>query len=322
MSSVKITRISAYLLLIVVLLSVFSSGILGLALYQFNDDPVFYEPGLLVERYFEIHAADKDVKIWLDGPLSEYATVSKEILEEDSADRGFTVTLNFPYGADVTPGNYKIYVHTDEVTEERAGTFGTSVNILNGIRVLVIHPGKFLKIESYKIENVNVGETLNMGVWVSAFSQQDIDSAWAVFEIFDKDGNKMAEEATQRSTVKSRETVGLEAQTSTEGYEPGPYTAKITAFYEEGQSEAETSFQVGTLNVDILDYPTEIEARTINPLPMTIKSRWNDGIEDVYGELEIEGEKFSTPTIDLGGWKETTLEGFLMQAASKLASIL
>jgi len=63
--------------------------------------------------------------------------------------------------------------------------------------------------------------------------------------------------------------------------------------------------------VNIINHTTQVEAGTITPFVILVKSGWNDPIENVYGELYVNKTlMMKTPTTILAPWEEKDLPGY------------
>ena len=94
------------------------------------------------------------------------------------------------------------------------------------------------------------------------------------------------------------------------GLPPATYKAVATIDWDEGQLITEDTFEIGTLDVDIIGYSAVFPQGQINPFNVEIESHWNDPIEDVWAEIIIRDEKIQTPTIILDPWKIKKLTGY------------
>ncbi len=297
-----------FILLIVINLIEIISG-LGISPAIIEDD---FKPGL--ERTFEYSVfggnPNFELEVYAAGELAEYVKLDKDTL---SAGGGkFLVTIKLPEYIE-KPGKNRIYIGAREKFDEElaGGTVGTSVTIQAVIVIYVPYPGKYLEI-SLKSNNVNVGEPVNFELNIISRGDEDVNMTPQI-EI--TSSNKTIENLYFRNReLKSQESITLKKALDTTNYNPGTYNAIAIVDYGKIAS-AESSFKIGDLFINIVNYTRQIFIGEIKRFDIEIESGWNDNIDGVYAEVFIfNGSErfidFKTSSTSLTPWERKTITGF------------
>lgn len=278
------------------------SGHIGVspALYD-----VAFKPGLKQAFYFDfIGNEGMKFDVYLDGDLAEYAKLSANHLDQPGR---VYVLLELPDSVD-KPGKNKLYVGGRQVSEKEGG-FGIVGNVKAMIRVDVPYPGKYAELELYS-SNARIGEKVSFDLVINSKGKEGISTV-SYIEIYNSLGERVETLSLGESEIEAGGSVKLSS--SWEGGPAGKYTAAAVARYGGQESRAEAGFRIGELNIEILNYTSELEREKINKFDIVVESQWNDPIDNVYANVSIEGYSAGmvTPSISLDGFEKGTLSSYL-----------
>ena len=281
----------------------------ALAVYEFRNEPIYFEPGLEVERYFEVGLTSNDVSIDLDGPFEEYATLDRYFIKGDDPDRGVNVKIKFPGYEDAKPGHHNLYFNAREVSSS-GGMIGGNVVILTKMAIHVYFSDKHLELSSFEVENVNVNDTVKFKVTFSNFGKKNISKVQAIFYVYDLAGNMITYAQSESTELRFLDVRWLTANSSTVGWLPGTYNSTAIIMWDGRENYAETTFRVGYYYVELVNNTDVVEAGKISPFFIDVRSRWNGVMKNVYGIITSEDKSFKTPSFDLAPWEEKRLETY------------
>lgn len=174
--------------------------------------------------------------------------------------------------------------------------------------------GKYPMV-SLSATNVNQNDPVTFTARINNVGKETIDSCTGFVKIIDMRnksvGNAEFDKSDPLSSFQIRE---IKAVFNTVGVPPGNYSAKATIDCDGIKKDVKTAFRVGTLNINIVSYPKEIESGGIKRFVTKIESVWNDPI-DVHAEIQISGYgqniKANTATYRLNPWQNLDTEAFL-----------
>jgi len=303
---------SIFFVLVLIFIFAFTKTVFAVGLRASPNRIIDFEPGIEKTFYFEVTASRYDVNVSIYGYLSEYATISKKLIKSKDTDRTFTVTVKLPEKDEgLKPGHHKIGVSAKEIlgTAESGGNVGTSSNVINYILINILNEGKYVDVK-LSAPNVNLNEPVNFAVNVKSFGKEDINSIKAAIDVYGPDNEKLATVYTDEKPLKSNAEETLHAQLNTKGYPSGTYMAIAKLNYDGKTKQANNTFKIGKLNVEINDYTKEFEKSKINKFNIEIESDWGNKIENVYGEIKINNEIIKTPSIELAPWEKKIITSY------------
>ena len=77
------------------------------------------------------------------------------------------------------------------------------------------------------------------------------------------------------------------------------------------QETVSSGFRIGTLNLVLKDYTTELE-QGFTEFKAVVFNDWGNDLNNVYSKLSLEEkELLQTPSISVGPWKEAELKGII-----------
>lgn len=272
-----------------------------------------YQRGYQNEFSYAIGGANS-IQSFVRGDLPNFSKYIK--LNDDNQNgppRTFSVSLDF--SGDIPPGRYKVAVGGIELANVN-GVVGGVAAMQCFIKILVLYPGKFLEW-GISVSNANINETTNVTFGVVNLGTENISAVYGYADIYDIENKLITRVYSNRQSIASDTMVNLDAKLSTQGFTPGMYTAVGTFFWENNSGtineSKNTTFRIGELNVNIIDYTTEFVINAINKFEVVVLSDWNGGIKDVYALIETPNTRkkpLKTPNIDLVNFQQGVLETY------------
>jgi len=309
----KLLKKEAILFIFLSLMLAISQLVWGMGVIEMGNVPIYFEPGNELDetRYFELTSSGKDVSIHLEGRLAEYATVDKEVIRSADRDRQFNVRIQFKKKHDVPPGHHKIYIKLNEIIGPSGATVGTSINVITGIVVHVIYPGKYAEFTSLKVSNTGENGTITMTATLNSYGDTDIENAMVLFIITDKEDHELKRVLSKSRPLSALESLQFYEEINTTGIVPGVYYLKATAVTDTQELKLKKEFRIGGKTVDIMAHDSIFETGKISPFSIKIRSNWNEPMAGVYGIFNISDNLYKTPTIELAAWEDNTLSGYV-----------
>lgn len=285
----------------------YSFGIGGLGESDFE-----FQPNLETElKFVALHRGSK-YALHLEGPLSEYATLTEPVYVNDDTD-AFSVIFKFPESVDYR-GKQEVKIVMGQDTTGSKG-LGVALNIKKKIKINVPLYGKYVLFDLSSI-NANVGETIDIGLIAKNLGEDEVEKAYGVIDILNIYNETILTLTSEEKRIKSRERIVIYVPFNTTGYEAGNYRAEAILYWDDNQSKKDTAFKIGDLDVKILNYTKEVVKGEINNFNISVESGWNSRINNIYAEVKINENgntltSFSTPPIKLEAWEKSDLSSFL-----------
>ncbi len=275
------------------------------------DIEVNFQPNMHISQNFRIMGAspEQKIEVYAEGDLAKYVIIdNKEIIGQGS----FHVEVNLPAIIE-TPGRNIIRIGIREMTSEEGGV-GTKLAVEGGIIINVPYPGKYAEISQFIFNDINSGESIGFFLEINNLGTEAISTATAV-EVYSGEeklrtfdlGTKYIETQTKAVFEKSFDSQEIKA---------GVYNATAMVNYGGKETlELKKVFRVGTLFVNITNWTNEFEKGKINPFEIEIESQWNNGLNNIYAEVNVtdngkEIDFFKTPSAFLKPWEKIKLRGF------------
>lgn len=259
--------------------------------------------------YTVSNANSKEFKLNVKGELAEYAEIDKFELKGDGR---FSVYLKLPEEIR-EPGEHELKVVVSEkIDEELVSGVGTAITLKALIRIAVPFSGRYIKISEFKANDVNEKEPVKFDITLENLGKQDVIIKPKINIL---QNNKILEtlEMKEREMV-STQTLKLNKFFFTDNYSSGNYDAYLIVDYGE-RSEEITSFRIGKLAMNILNYTKEISIDGIKKFEIIAKSSWNNKIGSAYANIKFFNSskhitEFKTSSEDFSPWQEKKLIGY------------
>jgi len=269
---------------------------------------VDFSPNLELEYTFRVLTGPtQEVELYALGDLAEFVEFDKKGFVGGG---NFNVKIKLPSQIE-KPGDHILLIGVREKVDDE-GDIGGSVAVQSPIVISVPYPGKYAEI-SFDVSNVNVGEEINLEVYVESKGKEPIDTSTTV-EVYDFEGKKIKNLNLGSFVINNQESYVFEGNTNIDN--PGSYKAIAIVNYQAGIARAESNFRVGYLFVNITSYTSKVIKKGIQPFIIGIENLWNDPLDNVFAEVYISknGENvtdFLTPSSSLFKWEKKSLIGYL-----------
>ena len=272
----------------------------------YEDRLVIFKPDLEISFSFTVSQGSQiEAYIRTDSELEPYV----KLIDPKPLSGNREVIVEIKLGDALSPGEHRITVGARE-TAGKAQGISAVAGVETAIRIRSLSSEKI--INGYiDVNDVNEGENVSLNVYVQSWSYQDVNSIYADVNVFNGEGNKTGHFRTNEIALKSGTTSSMNAIMETHGLQPGWYTAFANIFYDGKNVSDADDFRIGTLKVDIVGHTKELKADSLNKFDINVQSNWNQLIKNVYGEVEWEGERQKTPTIEIPRFGEGTLITYL-----------
>ncbi len=304
-----------YLLLVLLLLNLPSTIAVGLSPVSVNVD---YEIGTTKEFTFYLLnnlGVDIDANFYTDGQYTDFITFKEPIVRvPPSQTKEVHATITFPQKP-LPPGQHHIKIGVIENPINRA-TQGITprVGVEMKIKFDIPYPGKYLSL-NLEIPNINTGEKLPINLYTKSLGKQTIDYVTGTITLT-SGTTTIKELPITLHTINPEEEKTYSITLPPESLPPGDYQAAASIIYDTTYGEASTNFRIGSLYINITNYTQKFQQGKIEEMAITIASRWNKNIDDVYATIDINKEgrtvlSLKTPSISLRPWEESILRAYL-----------
>jgi hypothetical protein len=267
---------------------------------------VDFSPNLRQHIAFEfLGDSDSDLEIYAAGELTEYVTLSKKRIHGSGS---VDVELRLPESID-TPGVHTIYIGAKPIVTEGQG-FGIIGNVKGAINIIVPYPGQYVLV-SLAATNANAGQQVNLTTTIDNLGKETVQAHGSIGIYHDE--TRITEIDLGDFDLKTPDHVQTIKHLDTSDYPAGNYFALAQLSYGDGNlATANSSFKLGELNVRVSNYTRILERKKLNRFEITVASEWNDPIENVYADVEVQGHpiNFRTPAAHLDSFGSTVLTGF------------
>ena len=306
-----------FLILVVILFFSLDVYALGISPSKIELD---FQPNLKQE--FEFLALNSvnvsfPVEVFVSGELEEYIDFEKqEIILEPFENRAFKFTLELPESFD-KPGNHTVdlVVLQKEMigTEEGGFTIGAVVSVRTPMIVFVPFDGPYVDL-AFESRDKEIGEEVPFLVYMNNLGTEPVDYLKGEITIFN-----FRDEIVGTIFFEDSLSLGEEKQIilswGSEGNTAGLYYAILKVNYSGESAEERAEFRLGSFFIDILDYQKKIEKGEINKYESVILSTWNDPLQNVYTQLDInyfgEPKIFKSESFEIAGWENKTVVMFV-----------
>ncbi|MBW2993770.1 hypothetical protein KY317_04310 [Candidatus Woesearchaeota archaeon] len=246
--------------------------------------------------------------------LSEFTVLEHNLLYVQPNEwKPFTVIINYP-SEPLNPGIHSFKVSVTEKREE-TGMITARASVSSKVKIREAYPGIYAEAQ-LKIQDKNINEIIPIRVILNNYGTDTINTAGGFVDIYFNEEKVKTLELSQINDIETFASKMMSAEFDTTGFNPGRYTAKATVTYDEKTITAEGEFKIGTLYVDIIDFTKQAQQNKINPFEITIESKWNEPISNVYADVNVMennliATSFKTISVNLEKWEQKTILGYL-----------
>jgi len=298
------------ILLLLLLVIILSNSVNAISLQGsgFRPNPRVFEPGLSFNFGFLIARYNYGAEPYIDGDLKEYASIYNVVNQGSSI--LFNVKLELPESIE-EPGIHELYIGATEIAPPGAGIVGLT-RAQKLIKILVLFEEKKAKYYEFTTPDLNENESTDFNFYAESISKQYMNGLWANIKIFDSEKNLLRTMRTQNFDLLSGEQKIINIEFNSAGLSSGLYFTEAEIHSIDEIIILESSFRLGMLNMEILDYTKELQAGKINKIDILLENKWNGNIKSVYADLSVDDNKLSsTQTYSFGPFEKKSIQGFI-----------
>ncbi|MFC2136036.1 hypothetical protein ACFLTH_15585 [Bacteroidota bacterium] len=305
-----------FLLIMIIL----STSVMGISLkseipaFEVNGVPLkkiggawLFEPGFSFSAEYVISRYNYgDAEPYLAGDLMEYATITKIQKFDDQV--LFNVLVQLP--EELESGDHELFVGAKEKPPENAGIVLTSrAQKLYIFKVL--YKERIANFHSLNTPDVNENEETTFSFTAESVSEQEITNIYGSIFIHNFDNELVRTLRVPSFNLESAEAKTIEVDFDSARLIAGEYSAKADIFWEGEKTELTSKFNIGTLNIEILNFTRNFTSGQINKIDIDVESKWN-GQPEFFAEIFLNDNLITTTqTYILEPFETKRITGFL-----------
>lgn len=262
-------------------------------------------------------AGDTYIQMSASGsPLAEYVSFSQDYFEMKGDEYQIEVTVDFPAYEELTKfGKDIIRIEATETTAKNAvGAFAVVTAIEPWLIVQIPVPGNFAEISSFEIGNVLGGEDTLAEFTLDNQGTKSLSGTRAEIIIEDNSGARVDKISFSNIALGVDKEKSFSEKISSSTYNPGKYTATLTYYFDDELQPAtvSTTFFVGTTDVEVVGYTSDLQEGQINKVRVTLQSLWGDELTSIRAAIvDFENHTQAMPVIDLAPFEERVVETYI-----------
>lgn len=302
------------LIIIIIPLPVFSLGI---------SPPIIdisYSPGQDYNITIISRGVDgQKIQAEVNGDFAESITIPSEKMIIKDGETRFEVHLKQPTFD--TPGTKTSYICATESPDKQYGQsmINALVSVCSIVRIFVPYPEKYIEF-SISIPNINEKENLYLKLRAISRGIQTVEHISGSVSIYDAELNTLITTVplTDIFNLATDQEQEMYGEWSTINANSGTYKAVASLVYDGKTATKEQEFKIGTLDINLINYTSNITAGQIRPFNVEIESKWNEPIKNTFAEVTVfnnqstEIQKFKTSPVQIkNAFGSATLNGFI-----------
>lgn len=238
-----------------------------------------------------VNSEQRDVSlvVTVQGELQDYLQIPTNVIQmkasETSKDITFKVTLPDSLEPGTHTGEILIVQLPDSYSKVGETAVGAVVAVATQFYVNVPYPGKYLeaKINVVPRENGDVDfiiPTASLGVF-------DLTSVKGIVDVYSGD-DKIATLGTEETRLMSKQRGELHTTWNAQDFSSGSYLAKATVQWDEGTTNVEKEFSLGTKKLTLESIEVnDFSLGDIAKFEILVGNNWESTIEDVFAEIVV-----------------------------------
>jgi hypothetical protein len=273
---------------------------------------VDYEPGLKFEvKYHSVtDDSNNSLFIFADGDFKEYVKFDKtKIVGSDT----FTAFIELPNSVEIY-GKRKLFITVAEENKIQDGKgLSTLLRVGALIQIKVPYPDKYAEIKTLDVNFANPGDPIAILLAVENLGTGELTPDASI--VIRNEQEEILDTFILDKVLIPSLGINYYTKNKDTGYGSGTYN--VTAIVNYGKEIRDSRIlRVGELFIDIVSISNESLIGKINNFDLTIRSFWNNKLEEVYAEVQVYSsnmtlvDSFKTPSVDLYPWSDTYLKGY------------
>jgi len=280
------------------------------------------EPMKLTARIINNELKDMKVLLYPEGDYASAITLDQTefLIKSSESEKEFTYTLTMP--PDLDPGTKNLSIVVIEVpmsmnvNDNGAANIISTVSVAHQIWVNVPYPGLFAEGFMF-VSSGNVNDTITFTGTVSNKGTEKIEGITGEVVIKGPTNEEIAR--IPSTSISSLDPVNADKLIANwkADVNPGMYYAEFIVNYAGKQFVLRKEFMVGDFSLEIKDIKVNnFKLGAIAKFDVNLLSRWNEPIQNVFGEMQIIDQKgsvlttFKTMPVDAESLSTTTITGY------------
>jgi hypothetical protein len=209
------------------------------------------------------------------------------------------------------PGYHTGYLYfTETFEDDYGGAFSARTEVGLRITVWQPYPGLYAEITA-SAPSVSHGSDTKLRVYVSNLGTDAIEDGTATVKVVAPSGELKDLFTFTGLNIAGNTGQELFAKIPSKSYLPGRYTLFAKLEYGEKTASMNSTFIVGTQDVDALalEGPFYLD-KPVNRFNVHVESLWNLPLDNVYATVQLGSTQAKTPSIRLQPFQRTTLQGY------------
>ena len=304
-------------ILLVLVILFFSNSVYAISISPGNT-VVYFEPDKTEKIDFfvtNLENDNMDVKVFIDGSQKENMNFEDQSFSLKYGEKKeFSFDFKMPTQMN-SPGDFttKIYAHQLSKANLGSGTIGATAGVISNVILRVPYEGSYLSAK-ITANSVSVGQPVEFKLRIDNLGSVPIPEIKGKIVIYNSLNNSVGEvifeDSLDLNTIKE-----IDLYWDSKNMLADEYTAKLIITYQSKLFETEAIFKLGDLFVEIVNYKDELNSGEINEYPFTLRSAWNQKIDEVYIILHINvsGNEldFKDKSFELKPWEEVNMTSYI-----------
>ena len=271
---------------------------------------VSFSPGLeQTVKFTVVNSEYKNIgiKIYVQGELNQSIALSETEFNMASTEESKEMFYTFTLPQSLSPGPHTadiVILQKPGGVEASEAFVGATVAVVTQLVVNVPYPGKYA-VADLNVLNAQQNAETTFVIPVVALGAEDINSAQASIEIFDKNNIKVGELNTQPISIQSGKRGEIVSRWIA-NVPLGRYVAKAVLVYDGHTLDLQKEFAVGneTLELQQVTVPN-FNLGGIAKFEMLIENKWSEPIVGAYSQTQVFKDDgnviadFKSPTYDI-----------------------
>jgi hypothetical protein len=256
-------------------------------------------------------ARELNVKVYVEGPFSQYIDIDQESLilyPEDESKKVIisgNVPIEIPYSGSI---NYIVF----EETIIGNDNINTRIILKHKLDFKGDIPKKHVRPE---IEFVIDDDEIELISKIENVGKKKIREVFTTFYVNDKK-KETIELVTNKKKLEKNEDIELSENVDRENFEIGEYRVRAVTNFDTQEVEIIKDLIIGDIEVDLSYFNSYFISNQVNEYSIELFNKWNRKIEGIYGEIKIKNNddellsSFRTKSFEISALSSIKIEDF------------
>jgi len=249
-------------------------------------------------------------------PLAKYVSFSENNFVMKTNEHLITATINFPSYENLSVyGKQIIRIEASEVSAgPSSGSFAVVTAVEPWLIVNIPIPGHFAEIEKFSIPNVKEGEDSSISFSIKNSGTKPLSNTRAEIEVFDLKGGLISSMSFDGINIPVGSSKSFSKPLRSSLMDPGKYLLVLKYYFDDNLKPASLSnyFFVGTTDILLLNYTSNLVEGKINKISLTLQSLWGSDLRSIRASIiDFNNHSQALPVIDLGPFEKRVVETYI-----------